>query len=283
MFDNPKRAFLEAFILAVIIFVFGIILGVSFENNRLDKINEYYALSEISLMDSIALGQMADLNVFSCSDLIENNINFADKIYTEAALLEKYEESGDLTDSLALAHKKYDVLRTVLWINVMKTRDRCKSNLSSVVYLYDYNTKDFIKDITPYAIFTIVGVGLLFFVSYIIPSFDNRPYYKWWEDMRFLALFIPISVLQEIIFRGILMKFLRHAFSSPMFIIILNASLFSLIHVIYDNSIFILPMTFIGGIGFAWIYYKYPNLILVSISHTVLNFTAMTLGFFVIR
>lgn len=144
-------------------------------------------------------------------------------------------------------------------------------------------SKDFIKDILPYAIFTIVGVGLLFFISRMVPSLDARPDYKWWEDMRFLALFIPISVLQEIIFRGILMKFLRHAFSSPIFIIFLNASLFSMIHVIYVNSTLILPITFIGGIGFSWIYYRYPNLILISISHTILNFIAMILGFFILR
>lgn len=144
-------------------------------------------------------------------------------------------------------------------------------------------TKDFMQGALPYAVFTIVGVASLYFISRVAPMFDERPHYKWWEDMRFLLLFIPISVLQEIVFRGILMKFLRHAFKSPFFIITLNASLFALIHVIYLNSILILPITFVGGIGFAWLYYKYPNLILISISHTILNFVAMILGFFVLR
>src|SRR3990172_11392439 len=137
MFDNPKRAFLEAFFLALIVFAFGIMLGVSFENNRLAEINDYYALSEISLMDSLALSGISDLSAFSCQDLIRNNIDFADRIYEEAVTLEKYEESGDLTDSLKLAHKKYDVLRTILWINVMKSRDKCPGNFSSIVYLYE--------------------------------------------------------------------------------------------------------------------------------------------------
>lgn len=79
------------------------------------------------------------------------------------------------------------------------------------------------------------------------------------------------------------MNMFRRVFSSPVFIILLNASLFSLMHIIYLNSYFVRPVTFIAGIGFAWIYYKYENLILISASHTVLNFVGMILGFFVIR
>jgi len=143
--------------------------------------------------------------------------------------------------------------------------------------------KDFIKDIIPYTIFTLVGLGLIIFISKTIPSSQNGYYHGWWENARFLLLFIPISVLQEIVFRGVLMHMLKRAFTSVPFIIILNASVFALIHIIYLNYAVILPLTFIGGIGFAWIYYKYPNLIMISIAHTILNFTAMILGFFVLR
>ncbi len=140
--------------------------------------------------------------------------------------------------------------------------------------------KNFMKDIGPYTLFTIAAIGFLFWLSEIVP---HNPFLRWWDNTRFLLLFIPISILQEVIFRGILMKLLRHAFSSPVFIIALDAAVFALMHVIYLNATFILPMTFIAGIGFAWIYYKYPNLILISASHTILNFVAMILGFFVIR
>ncbi|MEA3398924.1 MAG: CPBP family intramembrane glutamic endopeptidase, partial [Patescibacteria group bacterium] len=91
------------------------------------------------------------------------------------------------------------------------------------------------------------------------------------------------SVLQEVVFRGVLMHMLRRAFKSPFFIIILNAALFALIHILYADAKVILPLTFLAGICFSWLYYKYPNLILISISHTILNFTAMILGFFVLR
>ena len=140
--------------------------------------------------------------------------------------------------------------------------------------------KEFSRDIGPYLLFTIAGVGFLFWLSNIVP---HNPFLEWWENTKFLLLFIPISILQEVIFRGILMKLLREAFSNKVFVIGLNAAVFAMIHVIYSNATFVLPMTFIAGIGFAWIYYRYPNLILISISHTILNFVAMILGFFVIR
>ena len=140
--------------------------------------------------------------------------------------------------------------------------------------------KNYLKDIKPYAMLTVGGVLFLVWLAEIVP---HSPFLKWWENMRFLLLFIPLSVFQEIIFRGVLMNMLRRTFTSTIFIIVLNAGLFAMMHVIYLNSIFVLPMTFIAGIAFAWIYYQYKNLILISISHTVLNFVAMILGFFIIR
>ncbi len=140
--------------------------------------------------------------------------------------------------------------------------------------------KDFTKDIVPYSLFTIGGVFFLVWLAQIVP---HSPFLEWWENAKFLILFIPISIIQEIIFRGILMNMLRRAFGSPIFIILLNSAVFAFMHVIYLNSIFVLPMTFIAGIGFAWMYYQYENLPLISFAHTILNFTAMILGFFVIR
>ena len=140
--------------------------------------------------------------------------------------------------------------------------------------------KDFMKDILPYSLFTLGGVGFLFWLSKIVP---HAPFLEWWESAKFLLLFIPISVLQEIIFRGVLMNFLIKAFSNPIFIIGLNAAVFAFMHVIYLNSVFVLPFTFIAGIGFAWMYLKYKNLILISVAHTILNFVAVAMGFFVIR
>lgn len=140
--------------------------------------------------------------------------------------------------------------------------------------------KSFMKDFWPYFIFTLLGSGFLFWISVIT---THPPMVSWWKNIRFLFLFIPVSVLQEVAFRGVLMNMLRRAFSQPVLIIGLNSIVFALMHIIFINAIIVLPITLIAGIGFAWIYYKYPNLILISISHTILNFVGMVLGFFVAR
>lgn len=140
--------------------------------------------------------------------------------------------------------------------------------------------KDWTKYFWHYLIFTIIGVAFLV----ILEELEiGTPFFNWWRNAKFLILFIPLSIAQEIIFRGILMDMFRRVFSNPVFIILLNASLFSLMHIIYLNTFFVIPVTFIGGIGLAWMYYKYENLILISASHTILNFVGMVLGFFVIR
>jgi membrane protease YdiL (CAAX protease family) len=140
--------------------------------------------------------------------------------------------------------------------------------------------KDWKKYFWSYLIFTIAGVGILFLVEELE---IGKPFLNWWKNAKFLLLFIPLSFIQELIFRGVLMNMLRRVFTNKWFIIFLNASLFALMHIIYLKSYFTLPLAFIAGIGFAWMYYKYKNLILISASHAILNFIAMILGFFIIR
>lgn len=137
MLKSRKHVFWEALFLAVLVFSFGILIGVSFENNQLQKINEYYAMSEISLIDILAMNSISDIRSIDCEYLIESNLNFADKIYEEAIILEDYENAKKITTGIELAHKKYDLLRVFLWTDSIKILDKCGRSFSSVVYLYD--------------------------------------------------------------------------------------------------------------------------------------------------
>ncbi len=144
MLSNPKNAIWEAFLLTGVVFVIGLLLGISYENGKIDQINEYYADSEISLTDIMAMNKIIDTKNLSCEVLIDSNLGFADKIYEEVRLLEKYEDSGKISDGMKLAHKKYDLLRTFLWVNSGETLKRCR-NFSVVVYLYEYESDDLIQ------------------------------------------------------------------------------------------------------------------------------------------
>lgn len=138
---NKKRVFWEALLLTIIIFVFGMIIGAGFERGKLDEIDRYYTKSEILFMDMFALNDRIDSGE-TCEVLIDSNIQLADKIYEEAYLLEKYEEAGKVTEGLKLAHRKYDMLRTYLWMNTIEISGKCTGDFHTVVYLYEYDPKD---------------------------------------------------------------------------------------------------------------------------------------------
>jgi hypothetical protein len=142
MLNNKKRVFWEALFLTVVVFLFGLLIGVAYESSKSSEINKYYATSEISLMDIFVMNSMINLNSKDCEVLTNANIEFADKIYNEASLLERYESSGKVTEEMKLVHKRYDILRTFLWINTMKTTERCEKKYSTVVYLYEYFSDD---------------------------------------------------------------------------------------------------------------------------------------------
>ncbi|PIO07838.1 hypothetical protein COU59_02745 [Candidatus Pacearchaeota archaeon CG10_big_fil_rev_8_21_14_0_10_34_12] len=139
MLSNKKHVFWEAFFLAVLFILVGLVLGIWLEQLRSDNTNISFYQSETSLYDSFALGKLIENPYISCEDLKMANVNFADQIYDEARYLEKYEDSSKLTDSLKIIHRKYDLLRTLLWMNVINMEAKC-GEINTVVYLYNYSS-----------------------------------------------------------------------------------------------------------------------------------------------
>ena len=149
MLNIPKCVFCKALILIALIFLLGFLAGLIFENKRVEVIEKYYIQSENSLMDIFALINFVSLNDISCDALISSNINFADRIYDEAKILEEYERTGKITDKMDVQHKKYDIMRTFLWINTMKTAEICEDDsIHTVVYIYQLNANDLTEKAT---------------------------------------------------------------------------------------------------------------------------------------
>ena len=137
---------------------------------------------------------------------------------------------------------------------------------------------DNIKKAFPYYLFfTVLGFATLIFLGHKVgmPDIDTEIFF-----IKTFVLFLPISFFQEFTFRSFLMTRLQELFKNQYYIIFINALLFTLMHIIYPSLGIILPMVFVSGVLFAWLYLKYPNLILISISHAILNVTAVLLGFF---
>ncbi|NMC51862.1 CPBP family intramembrane metalloprotease [Candidatus Kuenenbacteria bacterium] len=163
------------------------------------------------------------------------------------------------------------VLATILTIVVIL---ECRGGL--FYKKFNIRTDNFFSVAGPYIIFTIAaGTILIFFAQIINNKTVELNYWLW-----FWGWSLPIGAVQEFLYRGYLMVQLEKICQSPLKIILINASLFALMHIIYQPLIVVLPITFLGGVGFAWLYRKFPNLILVSMSHGFLNFMALWLGFF---
>lgn len=145
---SKKHVFWEALLVTVLIFGFGILLGIAFESTRINNFNDYYTSSEISLMDIVVFNSMIDSGSSSCEIIIKSELAFADKIYLEAKKLESFESIGRLSNSLWLLHKKYDLLRTLLWVSSTKISEKCPKSINSVVYLYEFNPKDLTQKAT---------------------------------------------------------------------------------------------------------------------------------------
>jgi|SRR3989338_6322353 len=138
MFQSQKHVFWEALLITILIFGIGVFIGVVIENWRTGKINYFYQESEVKLLDIRTQNEIYALGEFECKTAVEENSVFAGRIYEEAKTLERYETAQRLTERLMLEHKKYDVLRALLWINSIKIKKQCNASYYNVVYLYEY-------------------------------------------------------------------------------------------------------------------------------------------------
>lgn len=141
MFSSQKNVFWQALIICVCIFGIGILLGFAIENSRVGTIQSLYQESELFLLDLRTSNEIISLPNFSCEKINQENIKFADRIYDEAKLLDKYEQASRVSDSIQMEHKKYDLLRAAFWSNLIKSSEKCKIP-HTIVYVYSYNTLD---------------------------------------------------------------------------------------------------------------------------------------------
>jgi len=136
---GQKRIFWEAFVLALFVFGIGVALGFFIEGWRGGEIDMMYLNSEVELLDLKLQGQILDLNLVDCDKAIAENIRFADRVYEEAKTLKSYEDAQRLSESLILQHKKYDLLRALVWMNSIKIKEKCNANYHNIVYIYQYD------------------------------------------------------------------------------------------------------------------------------------------------
>lgn len=139
---ESRNAFWQAFVFTIFIFVIGIAIGFFVENSRNNDVELAVLNSEINLIDEQLRNEVFDNFDLDCEVAVNNLFNFADRIYEEAFKLERYDDSSTFTDSLEVLHKRYDLLRVLLWSESIKINKRCGDKINTLVYLYPYKSND---------------------------------------------------------------------------------------------------------------------------------------------
>lgn len=76
--------------------------------------------------------------------------------------------------------------------------------------------------------------------------------------------------LQEVVFRGIIIRRLEVITKNKWIIIGISSVLFALVHVMFWNPMLVVA-TFLGGMVWGWLFMRYGNLWPIQVSHSVLG------------
>ena len=135
--DNKYQVLIESLLVTLIIFIVGFSIGFFVEFYRTSKVVDSYKEFEIEALDLKLQNyyyQIMDRS--SCEEAIKQNFAFADDIYNNGLILEKYEEANQVTNDIFIEKKRYVLLKTELWLNSILLKDKCNEPFDTIVYLY---------------------------------------------------------------------------------------------------------------------------------------------------
>jgi membrane protease YdiL (CAAX protease family) len=120
-------------------------------------------------------------------------------------------------------------------------------------------------------------VTLIFCIGFIVIHGSHNT-----KNLRLeiILLSMVYCFCQELVFRGYLMKVGKEWFGSDATNIAVNVILFTLMHSFYKLDATDYTLLAIAGFGFSYMYYKIPNIWLVTIFHFCTNLLALHLGMF---
>ena len=141
---------------------------------------------------------------------------------------------------------------------------------------------DTFLDYLPYYLFFTVFISLfLVLVSKIL--LKRKFKVRFWFNNKNAWLFVPIAFVQELVFRGFLLNYLNSFIGSVLFVIFLNALIYTFFNIIFTSKTSELIMIFLEGFFLAFLYMIFPNLILVTLATAIHYYIAYHFNFYKIR
>lgn len=142
--------------------------------------------------------------------------------------------------------------------------------------LYTFNFKQFRRSVYRLVVIAILIIGFTwwFYTDLLFEYIVEEPY---GYMVTFFLYPIASVIPQEIIYRVYFFHRYRSIFTNKLIFVFVNAFVFGLIHVIYDN--WVAPIaTFLAAILFVFNYYKSRTLLNVSFEHYVYGIILFTAG-----
>ena len=97
-----------------------------------------------------------------------------------------------------------------------------------------------------------------------------------WVVIFFVYSFMSV-LPQEVLYRSFFFHRYRSLFTNNVVLVLINALVFSLGHLFFENTL-VLVITFLGGLIFGYTYLKTKSLRLVFIEHTIYGYWLFTVG-----
>lgn len=139
------RIFLETLVFTLLIVSIGFFMGYLVEYGRIANVAKDYKNFEVSALDLRLQNYYYQImDQAFCDKSIEQNFIFADDIYNEGLIIQKYENANKLSEDILLEKKRYVLLKTELWLNSILLKEKCNNPFHTVVYAYS-QTDDLIK------------------------------------------------------------------------------------------------------------------------------------------
>jgi hypothetical protein len=146
VFNIQSDVFWKAAVLTAIVFIVGIQLGVWLDESRLQEIEQTLSESDL-LFNDIRLQTLFYDSFLSKSpqfcDIAEAaNLAYNDRIYQEGLRIERYELVNRFTPGMMQDRRRYALQQVQFWTNALKIKEICNSSYTTILHLWQYDTKN---------------------------------------------------------------------------------------------------------------------------------------------
>ncbi|OQR54967.1 CPBP family intramembrane glutamic endopeptidase [Bacillus sp. CDB3] len=142
--------------------------------------------------------------------------------------------------------------------------------------------KDFLWTVVVGIFLIIVSVAVLMIMEKMGISFENSKTETVQNNKSFYAFCIAVigaavisPIYEEILYRGAFYMFFRERYGIWGGVLI-SSIIFTVVHIPTYNT---LPVNFLSGVAFAWLYEKTNSILSAMIAHALFNFIAVLLTF----